>query len=51
MIHQLSPKIRAQITHFSGKLSEGLTKPMRWFVDEMIYGLTANQSLMILDVS
>lgn len=51
MIHQLSHKIRAQINHFSGKLSEGLTKPTRRFVDEMIYGLTANQSLMISEIS
>lgn len=51
MIHQLSHKIRAQITLFSGKLSSGLTKPRRRFVDEMIYGLTASQSLMLSEIS
>lgn len=51
MIHQLSHKIRAQITQFSGKLSEGLAKPTRRFVDEMVYGLTAAQSLMLSEIS
>ena len=51
MIHQLSHKLRAQITQFSGKLSSGLTKPRQRFVDEMIYGLTASQSLMLSEIS
>ena len=51
MIHQLSYKIRAQITQFSGKLSMGLSKPMRRFVDEMIYGLTSGKSLMLSEIS
>lgn len=51
MIYQLSQKLRAQITQFSGKLSEGLTKPSSRFVGEMIYGLTASQSVMLSEVS
>ena len=51
MIHQLSHKLRAQITQFSGKLSQGLNKPLRRFADEMIYGLTASQSLMLSEIS
>ncbi len=51
MIHQLSHKLRAQITRFSGKLSEGLKKPNQRFVDEMIYGLTASQSVMLSEIS
>jgi hypothetical protein len=51
MIHQLSHKLRAQITRFSGKLSEGLSKPSQRFVDEMIYGLTASQSVMLSEIS
>lgn len=37
MIHQLSHKLRAQITRFSGKLSQGLSKPNCRFIDEMMY--------------
>lgn len=51
MLHQLSYKLRAQITQFSGKLSQGLTKPNNRFVDEMIYGLTASQSVMLSEIS
>jgi len=51
MIYQLSHKLRAQMTQFSGKLSQGLSKPMKRFADEMIYGLTASQSLMLSEIS
>jgi hypothetical protein len=51
MIHQLSHKIRAQITRFSGKLSQGLSKPNCRFVDEVIYGLTASGSVMLSEIS
>lgn len=50
-IHQLSHKIRAQITRFSGKLSQRLSKPNCRFVDEMIYGLTASGSVMLSEIS
>ncbi len=43
--------MRAQITKFSGKLSQELSKPNARFVDEMIYGLTAHQSVMLSDIS
>lgn len=51
MLHQLSYKLRAQITQFSGKLSQGLSKPRCRFVDEIIYGLTARQSVMLSEIS
>ena len=51
MLHQLSYKLRAQITQFSGRLSQGLSKPGCHFVDEIIYGLTASQVVMLSEIS
>ncbi len=36
MINQITHKLREQIHHFSGKLSYGLCKPARRFVEETI---------------
>ena len=51
MLYQLAHKIRAQIHHFSGKLSYGLSKPQSRFVEEMLYGLNAGQCVMLSSIS
>ena len=50
MIHQIAYKLREQIHHFSGKLSQGLCKPARRFVEEMIFGIQARGSVRLSEV-
>jgi hypothetical protein len=45
IIAQTATKLREQITHFSGNLSRGLSKPARRLVQEAIYGIQARQSV------
>ncbi len=47
MIHQIAYKLREQIHHFSGKLFQGLCKPARRFVEEMIFGIQARGSVRL----
>jgi len=51
MIAQVAHKLRVQIHHFSGKLSAGLSKPARRFVEEMIYGIQARGSVRLSDIA
>jgi|TARA_Y100000294_G_C8531813_1_gene327308 hypothetical protein len=51
MIAQVAHKLRAQIHHFSGKLSAGLCKPARRFVEEMIYGIQARGTVRLSDIA
>jgi hypothetical protein len=50
MIAQTATKIRSQMARFSGNLSQGLCKPARRFVDEMIYGIQARQSVHLTEI-
>lgn len=50
MIPQTATKLRAQMAQFSGKLSWGLSKPVRRFIEEMIYGIQARQSVHLTEV-
>ncbi len=50
MLSQIANKLRAQIHHFSGKLSIGLCKPARRFVEEMVYGIQAKGSLVLTEI-
>jgi hypothetical protein len=47
MLAQTAEKIREQMARFSGKLSQGLSKPARRFVGEMISGIQAAQSVQL----
>lgn len=51
MIAQTAWKIREQMGQFSGNLSEGLCKVARRFVWEMIYGISARQSVHLSEVA
>jgi len=42
---KVSGKLKEQIRNFSGKVSEGLPKVGRRFVEEMLYGIASEQSL------
>ena len=47
MLAQTAERIREQMARFSGKLSQGLSKPARRFVEEMLYGIQAAQSVKL----
>lgn len=44
-------QLKRKLLNFSEKLVEGLGRPMQKFVVQMLYGLTAGQSIMLSDVS
>ena len=48
---QLSWKIKRQIRKFSGQLTEGLDKPKRRFVTEMLYGIQASKDVKVSEVA
>jgi hypothetical protein len=50
MLSRTAEKIRRQITQFSGNLSVGLSKPLRRFVGEMIYGIQAKKSVHLTEI-
>jgi hypothetical protein len=50
MLAQTAEKIREQIAQFSGKLSQGLCKPGQRFVEEMLYGIQAAQSVKLTEI-
>ncbi|MBM3321840.1 MAG: hypothetical protein FJY73_14350, partial [Candidatus Eisenbacteria bacterium] len=43
-------KLREQIHDFSGRLSPRFSLPMRRFVEEMLYGIQASQSVRLSEV-
>ena len=43
-------KIRGKLKEFSGNLCNGLSKPIQRFVGEMVYGITARQSVLLSEV-
>jgi len=48
---KLGSKIKAQITRFSGGLSEGMGKVSRRFVGQMIYGIQAGKDVKVSEVA
>jgi hypothetical protein len=50
MIAQIGNKLRVQIHYFSGKLSFGLCKSARRFVEEMILGIQARGSVRLSEI-
>jgi hypothetical protein len=48
---QLTWKIKQQIRKFSDRLSEGLNRPQRRFVGEMVYGIQAAQDVKVSNMA
>jgi len=48
---RLSSKIKARITRFAGRLSEGLSKPRKRFVREMLYGIQAAKDVKVSNIA
>lgn len=47
---RIAARLRDQIVQFSGELSSGLCKPARRFVAESIYGIQAQQSVLLSEI-
>jgi hypothetical protein len=50
-IAKVARKIQGQIHHFSGKLSRGLPKVARRFIEEMVYGIQTRGSVRLSEVA
>ena len=50
-IAKIGKKIQVQIHHFSGKLSQGLPKVARRFIEEMVYGIQTRGSVRLSEVA
>jgi hypothetical protein len=48
---KIAGKIKAQITRFSNCLTEGLTKPERRFIREVIYGIQASKDMKLSNIT
>ena len=48
---KLAGKIKWQIARFSGRLSEGLAKPLRRFIGDMIYGIQASRDVKLANIA
>jgi len=48
---RLQGKIKAQITRFASRLTEGWTKPLRRFVGEMLYGIQAAEDVKVSEIA
>jgi len=51
MIAQTAAKMRAHLEAFSGRLSVGLSKPARRFVEETLYGIAARGSVRLTEIA
>ncbi len=45
------PRLKAQLTKFSLALSEGLSRPQRKFVHQMLYGMQATQDVKLSSIA
>ncbi len=50
MIGKTAAKMRAHLDQFSGRLSVGLSKPVRRFVAQALYGITARGSVRLSEI-
>jgi len=48
---KIAGKIKAQISRFSNRLSDGLTKPERRFIREVIYGIQASKDVKLSNIA
>jgi hypothetical protein len=44
-------RLKAQLTKFTLELSEGLSKPLRAFVGEMLFGIQASQDVKLSNIA
>ena len=44
-------RLKAQLTKFTSELSEGLSKPLRAFVGEMLFGIQASQDVKLSQIA
>ena len=44
-------RLKAQLTRFTSELSEGLSKPLRAFVGEMLFGIQASQNVKLSQIA
>jgi hypothetical protein len=44
-------RLKAQLTKFTTQLSEGLSKPLRAFVGEMLFGIQASQAVKLSNIA
>ncbi|MGH9355523.1 MAG: transposase [Terriglobia bacterium] len=44
-------RLKAQLTKFTAELSEGLSKPLRAFVGEMLFGIQASQGVKLSNIA
>ena len=47
----LGSRLKAQLTKFSLELSEGLPRPLRKFVGQMLYGVQASQDVKLSNIA
>ena len=48
---RLEGKIKAQLTRFASRLTEGWAKPLRRFVGEMLYGIQAAEDVKVYEIA
>lgn len=48
---KICSRLKAQLTRFSGELSAGLSKPLRNFVGEMLFGIQASQDVKLSNIA
>lgn len=51
MVHKIGIKLRGQIRDFSGKLCSGMGKVVGRFVEEMVYGIQARDSVRLSEIA
>lgn len=51
MLHQIGSKLRQQIHNFSGELCTNVGKTTSRFIEEMVFGLSANGSVRLTEIA
>ncbi|MGH9448705.1 MAG: hypothetical protein ACRD3O_23770, partial [Terriglobia bacterium] len=49
--NKVRSRLKAQLTKFTAELSEGLSKPLRAFVGEMLFGIQASQDVKLSNIA
>src|SRR5579859_617830 len=48
---KIRSRLKAQLTHFTAELTAGLSKPLRNFVAEMLFGIQASQDVKLSNIA
>jgi hypothetical protein len=48
---KIAGKIKSQITYFAHKISDGLSKPLRKFIVQMLYGIQASKDVKLSNIA